>query len=127
MPLTCLMIVLAEFADLAREVTASIMSSVVFPGAISESRNPCSSVGESVNSSASSRTDPLSGPSKVLLVPSFEWELGREKRGDSPKRCKWWNFVRKAVGPVTRRQLRWPERPGVHVEDSLRRRTRWPF
>ena len=83
--MTCLVIVSADFADLARDVTASIMSIVVFPGAIFESRNPCSSVDESVNSLASSSTDPLTESSKVLLVSSFEGELGREKSDDSSK------------------------------------------
>ena len=81
MPLTCLAIVLAEFTDLARDVTASIMSSFVFPWAISESRNPCSSDDESVNPFASSSTDSLTDSPNVLLVPSFEWgAMSREKR-----------------------------------------------
>ena len=76
------MIDLAEFADLARSVTSSVKRSVVLSGAICESRKLCSCVGESVNSLASSGTDPFAESSKVLLVRSFEGELGRENRDD---------------------------------------------
>ena len=80
----CLAIYLAEFTDLARAETASIMRSAISPGVIWESHNLCSRVDESVDSLASSSTDPFTESSKVLLVPSFEGEIGRENKDDSP-------------------------------------------
>ena len=84
MHLACLAIYLAEFAGLARAVTSSIMRSAVSPGAICDARKLLSRVGESVNSLASSSTDPFTESSNVLLVPSFEWEIGRCNKDDSP-------------------------------------------
>ena len=69
---------------MVRAVTASIMRSVVISWAICESRKLCSRVGECANSLASSSTDPFTDPSNVFLSPSFEGELGRENKDDSP-------------------------------------------